>query len=51
MVVPKVSGNTFLFSKTLVAKNVWRKRLQVQVISVKHITLVTIEDWVRNLEK
>jgi hypothetical protein len=60
LIVPKTSGgwglkNPFLFSKALVAKNVWRlfrgKGLWVQVIRAKYISQTTIEDWVRNPRK
>jgi hypothetical protein len=60
LVVPKASGgwglkNSFLFSKALAAKNVWRlvqgKGLWVQVIRAKYIDPATIEDWRSNPAK
>jgi len=57
MALPKAIGgwglkNLFLFSKTLVAKNVWRVTqgidLWVQVVRAKYISPNTMEDWIRN---
>jgi hypothetical protein len=56
LVIPKSQGgwglkNIFLFSKALVAKNVWRliqgSGLWAQVIKDKYISPESIEEWVR----
>jgi hypothetical protein len=53
---PKVNGGwglkkPFLFSKSLIAKNVWRliqiTSLWVQLIKSKYISLDTMEEWVK----